>query len=159
MTFDGGALLFSTLRVSAVVVIAASLMSAQVRPAGDTDVTRATLDNGLRVVIVRDPLAPVVTVEQNYLVGGNETPAGFPGMAHAQEHMAFRGCSELSADQISAIFAQFRANPSNARRRSAPRRVRLRDRGPRRAEDGAGDSPPRRHPLTTRSRVAGNARS
>ena len=72
----------------------------------NTDVTRATLGNGLRVVIVRDPLAPVVTVEQNYVVGGDETPDGFPGMAHAQEHMAFRGCSSLSADQISAIFAQ-----------------------------------------------------
>ena len=96
----------STLRVLAAVFIAISLMFAQERPAGDTGVTRATLDNGLRVVIVRDPLAPVVTVEQNYLAGGNETPAGFPGMAHAQEHMAFRGCSELSADQISAIFAQ-----------------------------------------------------
>ena len=70
------------------------------------DVTRATLDNGLRVVIIRDPLAPVVTVEQNYLVGGNDTPSGFPGMAHAQEHMAFRGCAGLTADQIAAIFAQ-----------------------------------------------------
>ncbi len=29
------------------------------------DVTRATLDNGLRVVIVRDPLAPVATVYEN----------------------------------------------------------------------------------------------
>src|ERR1700694_3928994 len=87
-------------------VIATSLLLAQERPAGDAGVTRATLDNGLRVVIVRDPLAPVVTVEQNYVVGGNETPDGFPGMAHAQEHMAFRGCSSLSADQISAIFAQ-----------------------------------------------------
>ena len=70
------------------------------------DVTRATLDNGLRVVIIRDPLAPVVTVEQNYLVGGEDTPNGFPGMAHAQEHMAFRGCAGLTADQIAAIFAQ-----------------------------------------------------
>ncbi|PYT73973.1 MAG: peptidase M16 [Acidobacteria bacterium] len=60
----------------------------------------------MRVVVVRDPLAPVVTVEQNYLVGGNETPEGFPGMAHAQEHMAFRGCAGLTADQIAAIFAQ-----------------------------------------------------
>ncbi|MGA2150094.1 MAG: pitrilysin family protein, partial [Bryobacteraceae bacterium] len=68
-------------------------------------VVRATLDNGLRVVIVRDPLAPVVTVEENYLAGGNETPAGFPGMAHAQEHMAFRGCAGLSGDQIAAIYA------------------------------------------------------
>ncbi len=42
------------------------------------DVTRATLDNGLRVVIIRDPLAPVVTVEDNYLVGANETPPAFP---------------------------------------------------------------------------------
>ncbi len=96
----------ATFRVLAVVFIAASLPFAQEKPVVDTNVTRATLDNGLRVVIVRDPLAPVVTVEQNYVVGGNETPDGFPGMAHAQEHMAFRGCSSLSADQISAIFAQ-----------------------------------------------------
>ncbi|HEX4810738.1 MAG TPA: pitrilysin family protein [Bryobacteraceae bacterium] len=78
-------------------------------PAGAQEtnqVTRATLDNGLRVVIVRDPLAPVATLETNYLVGGNETPDGFPGMAHAQEHMAFRGCAGLTADQIAAIFAQ-----------------------------------------------------
>jgi zinc protease len=70
------------------------------------EVTHATLDNGLRVVIIRDPLAPVVTVEQNYLVGGDDTPSGFPGMAHAQEHMAFRGCAGLTADQIAAILAQ-----------------------------------------------------
>jgi zinc protease len=71
-----------------------------------SDVSRYTLPNGLRVVLVRNDLAPVVTVEENYLVGGDETPAGFPGLAHAQEHMAFRGCSDLSADQIAAIFAQ-----------------------------------------------------
>lgn len=76
-------------------------------------VVRATLDNGLRVVIVRDPLAPVVTVEENYIAGGDETPAGFPGMAHAQEHMAFRGCAGLTADQIAAIYAQLGGN-SNA---------------------------------------------
>jgi zinc protease len=70
------------------------------------DVTRATLQNGLRVVIVRNTLAPVVTVEMNFEVGGDETPAGFPGMAHAQEHMAFRGCSGMTADQTSAIYAQ-----------------------------------------------------
>jgi zinc protease len=73
-------------------------------PAGS--VTRAELPNGFRVVIVRDPLAPVVSVYENYLVGADETPAGFPGMAHAQEHMAFRGCTGVTADQTSAIFAQ-----------------------------------------------------
>ncbi|MBV9223287.1 MAG: insulinase family protein, partial [Acidobacteriaceae bacterium] len=80
-----------------------ALLSAQTP---DANVTRATLDNGMRVVIIRDPLAPVTTVENNYLAGGNETPEGFPGMAHAQEHMAFRGCKGLTADQIAAIYAQ-----------------------------------------------------
>ena len=69
-------------------------------------VQRATLPNGLRVIAIRDPLAPVVTVEENYLAGADETPTGFPGMAHAQEHMAFRGCSGLAADQIAAIYAE-----------------------------------------------------
>ena len=67
---------------------------------------RATLPNGMRVVIIRNTLAPVATVEANFLVGGDETPAGFPGMAHAQEHMAFRGCAGMTADQTSAIYAQ-----------------------------------------------------
>jgi zinc protease len=102
----------SILRYTGVCGLAAVLLFAQPQPqaqqkqTGEVDVTRATLENGMRVVILRDPLAPVVTVEENYLVGGNETPSGFPGMAHAQEHMAFRGCSGLTADQIAAIYAQ-----------------------------------------------------
>ena len=101
-----GITLIRTISVCVVVLMAASLISGQEKHTGSSDVTRATLDNGLRVVIVRDPLAPVVTVEENYLAGGNETPAGFPGMAHAQEHMAFRGCVGVTADQTAAIYAQ-----------------------------------------------------
>ena len=67
--------------------------------------TRATLSNGMRVVIIRNTLAPVVTVEANFMVGGDETPDGFPGTAHAQEHMAFRGCKGMTADQTAAIYA------------------------------------------------------
>ncbi len=64
---------------------------------------RATLTNGLRVIVVRNTLAPVVATSVNYLVGSDEAPPGFPGTAHAQEHMMFRGSPGLSADQLADI--------------------------------------------------------
>ena len=53
--------------------------ASRLNAADPSNVTRATLSNGLQVVIVRNALAPVVTVELNFKVGGDETPPGFPG--------------------------------------------------------------------------------
>ncbi len=83
-------------------------------PEAPGSVLRATLANGLRVVIVRNTLAPVVATSVNYLVGSDEAPAGFPGTAHAEEHMMFRGSPGLTADQLadigSIVGGEFNAN-------------------------------------------------
>jgi len=69
------------------------------------DVLRATLTNGLQVIVVRNTLAPVVTTMINYRVGADECSNEFPGTAHATEHMMFRGSPGLSADQLAGISA------------------------------------------------------
>jgi zinc protease len=71
----------------------------------EQNILRATLTNGLRVIVVRNPLAPVVTTVVNYQAGSDEAPDGFPGMAHATEHMMFRGSKGLSADQLANVTA------------------------------------------------------
>lgn len=74
-------------------------------PAGEKNIARATLDNGLQVVVVRNTLSPVATTVISYKAGASESPAGFPGTAHALEHMMFRGSPGLSAGQLAHITA------------------------------------------------------
>ena len=90
---------------AAAAVLALAFTSGDARAPRQTEqnVLRTTLPNGLRVVIVRNTLAPVVATAVNYLAGGDETPKGFPGTAHAMEHMMFRGSPGLSADQLANI--------------------------------------------------------
>ncbi len=96
--------------VSAAMAIVLSSCAARPRHAPVTTVAservvRRTLANGLEVIVLPNPLAPVVTTAINYRVGSVETPDGFPGTAHASEHMMFRGSPGLSADQLASITA------------------------------------------------------
>jgi len=92
----------------ALIVVASLLLSASARATPATpsalEVTRATLPNGLQIVVLRDRLAPVVTTWLNVEAGSDDEP--ITGIAHAQEHMFYRGGSTLSgaaADQIAGF--------------------------------------------------------
>ena len=75
----------------------------QATTAKQANVLRATLDNGLRVVIVHDALAPMVTTQITYMAGSYEAPKGYPGTAHALEHMMFRDSKGLSGSQLNEM--------------------------------------------------------
>ncbi len=66
---------------------------------GGTDVTHATFANGMQIYVLRNRLSPVVSMYTNYLTGANDEP--ITGLAHAQEHMMFRGSRTISASQFS----------------------------------------------------------
>lgn len=67
------------------------------------NVLQDTLKNGLKVVIIQDTLAPVVSTQITYLAGGYETPKGYPGTAHALEHMMFRNSKGMTGAQLNEI--------------------------------------------------------
>ncbi len=61
--------------------------------AADT-VVAATLDNGLRVLLLEDHRSPIVTVQMWYRVGSRNELRGATGIAHFLEHLMFRGTAK-----------------------------------------------------------------
>lgn len=63
-----------------------------------------TLDNGLRVIIVKTPYPDVVSLQVPVQTGSrNEVEPGKSGFAHFFEHMMFRGTETVSAEQYKNI--------------------------------------------------------
>jgi len=96
------------MKLTALALVAALLAlplrgTAAPTPAPSVGVTRATLANGFQVVVLRDTLAPAVSIYTNYLAGANDE--AITGTAHAQEHMMFRGSRTIDASQFSESMA------------------------------------------------------
>lgn len=97
---------------TALVLLAAPLM-AGAQPAdegiGDRGVFETRLSNGLHVIVVEDHAAPVVHTSVFYRFGSLDETPGKTGLAHALEHMMFRGTPTLSAGGLDDVVARLGA--------------------------------------------------
>jgi zinc protease len=59
------------------------------------DVRKATLENGLRMVMSVDHTSPTIAVDVVYDVGGRNEERGHSGFAHLFEHMMFQGSANV----------------------------------------------------------------
>jgi len=75
---------------TAALFLAVALLSA-VPGGAATPVLEATLDNGLRVLLLEDRRSPIVSVQVWYRVGSRNERPGATGLAHFLEHMMFKG--------------------------------------------------------------------
>jgi predicted Zn-dependent peptidase len=67
------------------------------------DFTEHRLDNGLRVILSEDHLAPVVAVNLWYDVGSKHEKPGLTGLAHLFEHMMFQGSRSVAKAEHFAL--------------------------------------------------------
>jgi zinc protease len=93
----------------ALALLFTAVVAAQARlPEGVTHVTTVEgiaeyrLDNGLKVLLFRDPSKATITVNMTYLVGSVDESYGETGMAHLLEHMLFKGSTKFP-DILAAI--------------------------------------------------------
>jgi zinc protease len=63
------------------------------------DFKETTLKNGLRVITIEDPSAPVVALSITYNVGSRNERQGRTGFAHLFEHMMFKGSENVGSGE------------------------------------------------------------
>jgi zinc protease len=89
-----------------VVLVAAVGLPASVA-AGPTDgVLAATLDNGLRVLLLEDHRSPIAAFEVWYRVGSRNEARGLTGIAHFLEHMMFKGTPSHGPKEFARLIEQ-----------------------------------------------------
>lgn len=67
------------------------------------DLEEFRLDNGLKVLLVKRDVLPIVSVQLWYKVGAIDEIDGKSGVAHFLEHMAFKGTKSLKPGEFSKI--------------------------------------------------------
>ena len=85
------------------VLVSSCLLASQAQALDDLKTDRFTLENGLRVVVLKHPRAPIVTHMLWFSAGGADEPRGKSGVAHFLEHMMFKGTPKHPDDSYSKI--------------------------------------------------------
>ena len=72
----------------------------------DTAPESFTLSNGMRVLVIPDHRAPVVTQMVWYDVGSADEAKGKTGLAHFLEHLMFKGTKDMAPGEFAKIIAR-----------------------------------------------------
>lgn len=72
-------------------------------PAAATDTREFILSNGMKVLLVEVPKAPVATVQVWYKVGSRNEVMGRAGLSHMLEHMMFKGTTKYPKGTFSRL--------------------------------------------------------
>jgi len=83
-----------------------SSVSAGAPVAAAPEVVEATLDNGLRVLLLEDHRSPVASVQVWYRVGSRNERPGATGLAHFLEHMMFKGTPTHGKGEFARLVEQ-----------------------------------------------------
>src|SRR5215470_3946211 len=84
-------------------VAAGSLVLGLTLPAFATDPHEYILSNGMKVLLVEVPKAPVATVQVWYKVGSRNEVMGRAGLSHMLEHMMFKGTAKYPKGSFSRL--------------------------------------------------------
>ncbi len=83
--------------------LALMLLGTPTAPAAEEAVTEATLDNGLRILVLEDHRSPIATIQTWYKVGSRDEIPGATGLAHFLEHMMFKGTPTYGKGQFAQV--------------------------------------------------------
>src|SRR5213595_1764891 len=86
-----------------VLLLAAAGASAQ---SSAERVLAATLENGLRVLLLEDHRSPIVSFQMWYRVGSRNEARGHTGIAHFLEHLMFKGTPRVGPKEFARLIEQ-----------------------------------------------------
>jgi zinc protease len=89
-------------RIAILPLLVVSLLISSGARAADR-VVAATLDNGLRVLLVEDARSPIVSFQVWYRVGSRNEHRGATGIAHFLEHLMFKGTPSHGPKQFARL--------------------------------------------------------